>query len=70
MSNVAHVAKMWKQSIVPKIDKPPINSCGWYQDGSIHWIDKAFLDEITDILLDPEYDDEHGSDVETDDDMN
>jgi hypothetical protein len=66
------VANMWKQSIIPKIDIPPIDSCGWYQDGSIQWIDKAFPDEITDILLDPEYDtdDEYGSDVETDDDMN
>ena len=38
-----------------KIDIPPIDSCGWYQDGSIQWIDKAFPDEISDILLDPDY---------------
>ena len=28
------VAKLWKQPIIPKIDIPPIDSCGWYQKGN------------------------------------
>ena len=68
-----YVAKMWRSTKLPWFDLPDIVSYGWDEVGNPIWIEEAFPDDITEILVDnqnAEEDDDHfddGDDEETDD---
>ena len=41
---------------------PPLEMSGWFNNGDIEWIEKAFPEEIEDLLLSDESEYEDGSD--------
>ena len=44
------VAKIWKNSDVCTLQEPPITNHGWTGEREIQWIEKAFLDDIEQLL--------------------
>ena len=69
-SNV--VARIWKLSDEAQIQLPNLSQHGWTIDNGIKWIDKAFPDELEDLLLTEEaetvYEDDEESEEENDSD--
>ena len=45
-----------KKALAPQLQWPCITLHGWYSDGSINWFEKAFPEDIEDILCESEYD--------------
>ena len=65
------VAYLWNKSLVSQLNYPTITDNGWNVDGSIHWLDEHFPEDIENVLLDEDLDDmtddDYGSEVESED---
>ena len=61
-----YVACIWKRSGNQHIYEPPFSSHGWDPDGRDVWVEEAYPDEITEILFEPEYDNDgtYGAEID------
>ena len=46
-----YVAKIWRLSQTPKFELPPIENHGWTKDYEVKWIETAFPEDLTAILV-------------------
>ena len=53
-----YVAKLWRSSLTSFVEMPPIFENGWNNDGTILWVDEVFPSDVTDILSDPDFENE------------
>ena len=53
-----YVAKIWRSSVVARIEIPDPKDHGWTANEEIRWISNAFPNEIEMILLDDVTEDE------------
>ncbi|KAG1712216.1 hypothetical protein GQR58_002396 [Nymphon striatum] len=65
-SNV--VARIWKLSDEAQIQMPDLSQHGWTINNSIRWIEKAFPDELEDLLLTEETETVYADDEESEED--
>ncbi|KAG1650541.1 hypothetical protein GQR58_027914 [Nymphon striatum] len=65
-SNV--VARIWKLSDEAQIQMPDLSQHGWTINNSIRWIEKAFPDELEDLLLTEETETVYEDDEESEED--
>ena len=55
-----HVAKIWKQATMPLQQIDAFEESGWFADGSVEWIDKAFPEEIESLFAEKKIEDDDG----------
>ena len=64
------VAKIWKSANETNVDIPDAALEGWDEDLQIHWLEKAFPENVIGILMDPGFyslvNDIYGTDQESD----
>lgn len=58
------IARMWRRSQNPILSLPSASEHGWTSDFNINWVEKAYPDELSDLLMDVDDDEE----LELDDD--
>ena len=51
MERANYVASIWKRSKQAQIEYPELSSHGWNSDGSIHWTDETFPDDVAELYL-------------------
>ena len=49
---VAYVARRWRLSIESNFEEPDKKHHGWNDDGRIHWVRKAFPNDVELLLVD------------------
>ena len=66
-----YIACIWKRSCIPDIDEPHFTPFGWDKNGNMIWVERAYPDEIKDILFSKEYDERavYGAEGESDEEI-
>ena len=63
-------AAISRNAILPIVNFQNFTDCEWEKNGEIHWMDKAFPEEIEDLLFGVEDGNcEYGNDSESDDEV-
>jgi len=50
MDRANYVAALWKNSMEANIELPEISHHGWNNDGSVCWINKAFPEDLVEMV--------------------
>ena len=66
-----YIACIWKRSCIPDINDPHFTSFVWDKNGNMIWVERAYPDEIKDILFSKEYDERavYGAEGESDEEI-